>query len=1327
MVPSILSRRANPQSWATFKKDIYRPRIALFLLALLLASSTSLNPKQAGPKDASAATNSQHKSDILVDQHQQQPLSEETASLLSGLSYHLSDILLFRPDRVLRRTAQHLFTSQDGSEQKLYGRSSASVLKSSSVSEASPQQSSPARPTPPAQFSGSRDKAGRRIPSQPRPPPARPSEQRLENPFKVDVPARPLSRSFATSSPTPSVGSQLRTISKPALRAAGDGSRGGRSYGSESRDAGSDAGAHFSVKGLKTFLLDTLRDLVTSAQSGLHAIGLGSLTHPNVLPFLILFHIVLLARFGGMLLDDAIGQELFALAQHSGTLQDISMRSRKSTHLLRTVFFQMVLVIAVAFCASSSFALVGLKEQARRVYDMSASQYRPNAKTPVSGGLLPARTILLLETVSTMISLSLPLYRLLPLLNSQDMTTGSNRWSRLTVTLPSPSHSPPISELLHIPDWLCALVDPRAARMQVQARERARLRGPNQQRAPNAGTSAASSAMPDALAQATLLGVPRRRLNRAPLGLPTPAAPEQMAAPSDASASETRTGFGLQNPLTLSTLAELRRSNASSEGENASSSISEPNAPGSSPSANASTPANPTVTSKSLRLAEQTVCVSLGWFLEAAVSFWDRCTGVAIYGMIVINLPSLTPTSICPLVALLALRGELAQLVMCWTSARQTVECLEFVRRRWGVTSAHRFRRGSSESKDEMSSADFVYRAVWNGEEQTCSMCFEQTPAARSIKRPAGSGEASSSPESGDETDLHQEDDEALENTCILDCAHVLHADCLTKWLQTQNFCPQGLYLEQRPCELQPVIDKVAKGGVARILTLILITNYEYYEDTVNSEDRMATSPASGAYHFVVGGAGFLGSSIVRLLLARGEKHVAIFDLREGSSPTPAGVITYIPGDLTSESSLTDALTSFAGAKGAANTVIYHTASPLASLTYADAAALYEKVNVKGTRNVVEVARKLKVRKLVFTSSASVVFDGRPVINGDERLPYPSPMIDHYNETKSRAEALVCLASGSPSDPEALLTVALRPAGIFGPNDRQMIPGFLEVFRTRRTGFQIGNNENVFDWTYVDNVAHAHLLAADKLDAPPLLSRSGADGIRELGTVHLPDPILGEDEKKSARARGVPTSESRGPPPAPARDYAKELPSTLSADTLSGNLDVRPVIRNRFDQFWGYVQVEPTSESEKSIVDEEANSALAVAGNAFFITNGAPIPFFDVARALWYGYYNYTTEKGLLTPEQQKKYAPVPPSKATVLPVSLALVLGTLAEAFGKLTGRQSNFTRFKVAVSSTTRYHNIEKARRVLGYEPLVGMEEAVKRSVEWWASEHPPKEWLK
>lgn len=109
----------------------------------------------------------------------------------------------------------------------------------------------------------------------------------------------------------------------------------------------------------------------------------------------------------------------------------------------------------------------------------------------------------------------------------------------------------------------------------------------------------------------------------------------------------------------------------------------------------------------------------------------------------------------------------------------------------------------------------------------------------------------------------------------------------------------------------------------------------------------------------------------------------------------------------------------------AKTTCIIHTASPPHGISDP---SLYYKVNVDGTRAVIDAAVECGVPKLVFTSSAGVVFNGGDIIGVDERLPYPDEPMDAYNDSKAKAEALVLEANGKGG----LLTVALRPAGIFG-------------------------------------------------------------------------------------------------------------------------------------------------------------------------------------------------------------------------------------------------------------------------------------------------------
>jgi sterol-4alpha-carboxylate 3-dehydrogenase (decarboxylating) len=98
------------------------------------------------------------------------------------------------------------------------------------------------------------------------------------------------------------------------------------------------------------------------------------------------------------------------------------------------------------------------------------------------------------------------------------------------------------------------------------------------------------------------------------------------------------------------------------------------------------------------------------------------------------------------------------------------------------------------------------------------------------------------------------------------------------------------------------------------------------------------------------------------------------------------------------------------------------------SIRNRDNLQIFYKVNVEGTRNVIEAAKGTGVRKLIYYSSSGVVFDGHDIVNGDESLPYPKKHLDAYTESRALAEQLVLGAN----DAQGLRTVCIRPAGVFG-------------------------------------------------------------------------------------------------------------------------------------------------------------------------------------------------------------------------------------------------------------------------------------------------------
>jgi len=136
----------------------------------------------------------------------------------------------------------------------------------------------------------------------------------------------------------------------------------------------------------------------------------------------------------------------------------------------------------------------------------------------------------------------------------------------------------------------------------------------------------------------------------------------------------------------------------------------------------------------------------------------------------------------------------------------------------------------------------------------------------------------------------------------------------------------------------------------------------------------------------------------------------------------------------------------------------------------------YYSINVTGTENVIEACRKQDVRNLVQTSTPSVVFNGRDIEGGSETLPYSDNPLCHYAATKIIAEKLVLAANS-----ENLRTTSLRPHLVWGPGDTQIIPRLLQ--RGREGSLKIvGTGRNKVDISYIDNVADAHILAAENLE-----------------------------------------------------------------------------------------------------------------------------------------------------------------------------------------------------------------------------------------------------
>lgn len=220
----------------------------------------------------------------------------------------------------------------------------------------------------------------------------------------------------------------------------------------------------------------------------------------------------------------------------------------------------------------------------------------------------------------------------------------------------------------------------------------------------------------------------------------------------------------------------------------------------------------------------------------------------------------------------------------------------------------------------------------------------------------------------------------------------------------------------------------------------------------------------------VTGGGGFLGTHIINELLKNSSYIVTNFSRHSYAHLEDIGVPT-IKGDLKKKEDVERALSQGFDA-------IFHVAA-LAGVwgKYED----YYGINYLGTKNLLEVARATGIKKFVYTSTPSVVFNKDDLLGVGEEQPYATEFLNAYSETKTMAEKLVL----ESNDGKTFLTCAIRPHLIWGPGDPHLFPRVIQKGKEGKLRI-VGDGNNMVDIVYVENAALAHVQAFEHLkpDSP---------------------------------------------------------------------------------------------------------------------------------------------------------------------------------------------------------------------------------------------------
>lgn len=223
----------------------------------------------------------------------------------------------------------------------------------------------------------------------------------------------------------------------------------------------------------------------------------------------------------------------------------------------------------------------------------------------------------------------------------------------------------------------------------------------------------------------------------------------------------------------------------------------------------------------------------------------------------------------------------------------------------------------------------------------------------------------------------------------------------------------------------------------------------------------------------VTGGAGFIGSNLVRSLLARGDAVRVLDDFSTGKRENLDG----LAGDLeVVEGDVRDAKTCAEACRGAE--AVFHEAAIGSVPRSVEDPLSTHHVNVDGTLNLLVAARDAEVRRFVYASSSSVYGDAPEEVKDESLRPRP---LSPYAVSKLAGELYTVVFSHV----YGLEGVALRYFNVFGPRQdphsmyAAVVPKFVSALLEGGPPTIFGDGEQTRDFTYVENVVRANLLALE--------------------------------------------------------------------------------------------------------------------------------------------------------------------------------------------------------------------------------------------------------
>ncbi len=217
---------------------------------------------------------------------------------------------------------------------------------------------------------------------------------------------------------------------------------------------------------------------------------------------------------------------------------------------------------------------------------------------------------------------------------------------------------------------------------------------------------------------------------------------------------------------------------------------------------------------------------------------------------------------------------------------------------------------------------------------------------------------------------------------------------------------------------------------------------------------------------FVTGGSGFIGGALIERLRREGWEVRALARSSAAADAVSGLGAEPVSGDLGDAGALR------AGAEGCE--LAFHCAAKVEDWGDPDE---FERLNVDGTRHVIDACRAAGVRRLVHVGTEAALMAGQPLVHVNEDSPLRPDSPALYSSSKARAEQLVRAANG-----DGLETVVIRPRFVWGRGDTTLLPTLAELAASGRLRW-IGGGLQRTDTTHVDNTVEGLWLGATRAPA----------------------------------------------------------------------------------------------------------------------------------------------------------------------------------------------------------------------------------------------------